>query len=167
MSHVPPPDSHLLRAAIGWMELGCHADALAELDSIQPALRSHPDVLEARWAILASAKDWSGAVDVAEILVRQYPERSSGWLHRAYAMRRTKDGGLELAMRALLPAVDQFPSEPVIPFNLACYACQMNRLDEARLWLDRAIKVGDRAQLKQMALSDDDLKPLWREIEKL
>ena len=167
MQRVPPPDSHHLNAALGWMELGAHADAVGELKFIRPKYEQHPDVLEVRWAVHAAARDLNAAVEAARLLVQRAPGRSTGWLHQAYALRRATDGGVEQALRALLPAVDKFPTEPVIPFNLSCYACQMNRLDEARLWLDRAFKVGKQSELKSMALTDEDLKALWPEIQKL
>jgi hypothetical protein len=43
----------------------------------------------------------------------------------------------------------------------------MQQLDAARVWLKRAIKIGGKEELKQMALADEDLKPLWPEIEEL
>jgi hypothetical protein len=46
---------HHLNAALGWLELGDHVEAYAELENITPALRSHPAVLELRWQISASA----------------------------------------------------------------------------------------------------------------
>jgi hypothetical protein len=64
----------------------------------------------------------------------------------------------------LLPAADKFPSEPVIAYNLGCYACQMNQLIAALGWLQRAIGAGHKEAIKKMALEDDDLKPLWPEI---
>jgi Tfp pilus assembly protein PilF len=54
---------------------------------------------------------------------------------------------------------ERFPDEVAIPFNLACYACQLGRLDEAREKLARAIKM-EPAFLKA-ALEDDDLKAIW------
>lgn len=167
MQRIEPPDAHHLRAAIGWLELGCRADALAELDLISDALQLHPDVLEARWIILAEAKNWSAALEIASRLVERAPERASGWLHRAYALRRAPGGGLEKAWDILRPAADKFSGEPVICYNLSCYACQLNRLDEARDWLKRALRVGGKNDIKRMALGDEDLKPLWKEIESL
>ena len=55
----------------------------------------------------------------------------------------------------------------VIAYNLSCYACQMNKLTEARAWFHRATKTGDKDVMKKMALEDEDLKPLWAEIEDL
>jgi len=92
------------------------------------------------------------------------PDAAAGWLHRAYALRRVDAGGLAQAWDALLPAADKFPAEPVIAFNLSCYACQLQELDDARAWLKRAAAAGKEV-IKKMALEDDDLQPLWAEIE--
>ena len=165
MTKLEPPDTHFLSAAIGWVELGVYTEARAELSNISPAFQSHPDVLEANWLIAAREKNWKAALDVARTLVQTEPDRSFGWLHQAYALRRVPEGGLQAAWDALLPAADQFPKEPTIPYNLSCYACQMGRLDDARTWLRRALDTGDRSGIKLMALSDPDLKPLWVEIK--
>jgi len=167
MQKLEPPDSHYLNAAIGWLELGVRAEAVAELDQISPAHQRHPDVLEARWSLLAHERHWDAALVAARDLLTEAPTRSSAWLHHAYALRRAKGGGLQKAWGALLPAATKFPEEPIICFNLACYACQLQQLDEARGWLKRAMKIGGREHIKLMALVDEDLKPLWKEIRKL
>ena len=166
MKKLEPPDSHYLRATEGWLELGLRAEAAAEMELISPANRQHPDVLGTRWAMLAQDGQWDEALLTAGALVKCAPERADGWLHQAYALRRAADGGLQKAWDALLPAATQFPQEPIICFNLACYACQLGRLDEARGWLKRAMKIGERDQVKLMALVDEDLEPLWKEIRK-
>jgi tetratricopeptide (TPR) repeat protein len=156
-----------LQAAQGWLGLGLPADALAELDGIPPGQQRHPAVLETRWMICAEQMNWDVAVTVAEDLIAQAPDDANGWLHRAYALRRSNKGGLAEARQALSPAVEKFPDEPVIPYNLSCYACQLQQLAEARIWLQRALKVGKKAEIKGMALADADLEPLWDEIRKL
>jgi tetratricopeptide (TPR) repeat protein len=167
MQKLEPPDTHYLFAAIGWLELGNLAEARAELAQLSPALEEHPDVLEVRWSVAAEQKCWEEGLQIAQALLRSAPKRSSGWLHRAYALRRTPGGGVQQAWEALLPAFDKFPKEPTIPFNLACYACQMRQLDTARDWLHRALAVGGEEKVKQMALNDSDLEPLWEEIRQL
>ena len=167
MQRLPPPDSHRLSAATGWLELGCPEESLAELKAIRPENQRHPDVLEMRWELHADAHEWDAAAEAARTLVTLAPDRVTGWLHRAYAMRRCPAGGLEEAMDALLPAADRFPMESLVPYNLSCYACQLGRPQEALAWLDRAFKVGTKAELKAMALDDVDLKPLWTNIQKL
>jgi hypothetical protein len=167
MELLGPPDTHYLSAALGWMELGNCAEARAELCRITPTLSHHPSVLEVRWAISASEENWSEALGVAQDLVECDSGRAIGWLHQAYALRRAPRGGLQAAWKALLPAVDRFPEEATIPYNLACYACQMGQLDEARRWLRRAVAVGEGAKIKSMAAGDPDLEPLWKELKNL
>lgn len=153
-----------MRAAEGWLGLGLHAEAVAELGAISPPHQHHPDVLEARWMMHAHGQQWDAALAAARELVLAAPERAAGWLHQAYALRRVADGGLAQAQEALKPAAGKFPKEPVIPFNLACYACQLGQLDEARGWVKRAMKAGGQEPIKLMALADEDLQPLWPEL---
>ena len=165
MRILEPPDTHYFSAAVGWLELGNLAEAKAELSRINQAQQQHPDVLEVRWMIAAEEKAWDDALQAAQALLRQAPARSSGWLHQAYALRRDPGGSVERARNALLPAFEKFPKEATIPFNLACYACQLGQLDAARDWLQRAVAVGGKDKIKQMALRDSDLEPLWDEIQ--
>jgi len=167
MRKFDPPDSHYLSAAFGWLELGVPLEAEAELDRISAEHQNNPDVLEVRWVIMAQAKRWDTALSVARALVKRDPARPSGWLHQAYSLRRAANDGLQQAWEALLPACEKFPREPTIPYNLSCYACQMQQFEQARAWLRRAFKVGDKTQIKAMALDDPDLQPLWDEIRKL
>jgi len=166
---LEPPDSHHLDAAIGWLGLGCAGEARLELEKIAAANRHHADVLEARWTLCAHEKRWGEALKIAELELTAAPGNAGGWLHRAYALRRVGDGGLPQAWDALLPAAKKFPAEPVIAYNLSCYACQMANLAVAREWLQRAVAAGNKEAIKhkQMALADDDLKPLWTEIKAL
>ena len=55
--------------------------------------------------------------------------------------------------------MERFPEEWLIPYNVACYLCQMERLDEARAMLEMArAKGGERVDT--MAKDDEDLAPL-------
>jgi hypothetical protein len=162
---VEPPDSHHLSSAIGWLELGNHLEANLDLQKIKPLLRTHPDVMEVRWRIYAKAKWWEACVDLSNALVRLAPERSSGWIYRAYGLRRTK--GLLAAWMSLLPGAEKFQNEWLIAYHLACYSCQLGNLDGARKWLAVAVQKGDKQQVKKQALADQDLKALWPEIRDL
>ena len=164
MQPLEAPDCHHLLAAEGWLELGSPTEAAAELSLIASEHQHHPDVLELRWALHARAREWDAALEAARELVLAAPDRASSWLHRAYALRRATDGGLKQAQEALKPAAEKFPREPIILFNLACYACQLGQLEEARGWMKRAMKVGGNESIKLMALADEDLKPLWAEL---
>jgi tetratricopeptide (TPR) repeat protein len=149
-----------LRAAEGWLELGNCLEATEELEKITPELRAHPDVLRMRVEIFSAAKKWDFAAEVANALCRTVPDDSYGYIRRAFALhelKRTKE-----AFDTLLPVADKFPELWVIPYNLACYTCQLGRLDEARQWFDRALKAGDEKKIKLAALDDPDLAPLLR-----
>ena len=155
---------------MGWLELGNHIEANEECNQIAPTLQVHPDVLEIRWEICAMAEEWDICVDIASAIVELAPDRPFGWIGRAYALRRVEGGGLTAAFMTLLLVADEFPAEPMIPFSLSCYTCQMGRLEDARAWLDRAFAAasmtGTKKHLKHMALEEPDLEPLRRKIPK-
>jgi hypothetical protein len=151
---------------MGWLELGNPREANEELKQIAPVLQVHPDVLEARWEICALAKEWDVCLNIACAIVELAPDRPFGWIGLAYSLRRVEGGGLRAAYMTLLLVAEEFPTEPMIPFDLSCYSCQMGRLEDARAWLHRAFAVADRTgtrkRLKHMALQEPDLEPLWR-----
>jgi Flp pilus assembly protein TadD len=166
-SGLQPPDSHHLRAAIGWLELGNHTEAGTEISRIAAENLDHPDVLEIRWSVCAAGQSWEAGRAVAEKLIEHAPERASGWIHRAYSVRRARDGGLQKAWDALRPAFERFPEEPVIPYNLACYAALFDRMEEAWDWLQKAVVSSrDKRTIKNMALADPDLAALKTRVEK-
>ena len=88
------------------MRLGDLKEAKAELERLSPRARNHPDVLEIQWSICVEEERWQDALEVARTMVNSTPERSSGWLHQAYALRRVPDGSIKHAWRALLPACE-------------------------------------------------------------
>ena len=164
MRALESPDLHRLSFATGWMELGALHEARDELARLTVEATKHPDVMEAYWVLAASEGDWKTALSWAEKLLESDSKRASGWLHRSYALRRVPGGSLSAARESLLPAVTRFPGEPTIPYNLACYACQLGQIEEARQWLLSARKVGDSETIKRMTLADEDLKPFWPEV---
>lgn len=145
--------------------LGDAASAWAELQKLTPAGRTSPPVLELEWGIHAERGDWTAAGVAAQRLVELAPQCSFGWIHRAYAARRQEGGGLSRAWDLLLPALDRFPQDPTVAYNLACYAAQLDRADEAWSLLQRTLATAEEpAEYLCLALADDDLKPLWPRI---
>lgn len=167
MQELEPPDNHHVSAVLGWLGLGLVAEARDEITKISLANISHPLALEARWRVAAHEEDWDEALQIADLEIRVTPNDAGAWLHRAYALRRVPTGGLVAAWGVLSVAAKKFPDESVVAYNLACYACQMKDLDRAREWFFRAMRIGGKVEIKKMALVDDDLKPLWEEIEQL
>lgn len=164
MNDFQIPDRHHIRAAQGWLELGNHLEANAELENITPELRAHPTVLELRWQIFAKESRWDACRDIALAITKAAPTSAEGWLHLAYATRRTIGGGLQAAWNVLRPIAERFPNEPTVPYNLACYACQLGNRKEAWNWLEKAFEIGNPDALKLMALGDPDLESFWAEI---
>jgi tetratricopeptide (TPR) repeat protein len=162
MNPLEPPDTHHLLAAQGWLELGNHLEANEELEKITASLRAHPAVLAVRWEIYVTAKKWEAAVDIAAAIIQLDPEDPVGWVHRSYALHELKRTAE--ARDNLLRVVDKFPISATMRYNLACYECQLGRLEQSKNWLEKAFEVGDATQIKLMALEDPDLEPLWKNI---
>lgn len=160
IDRLPREDRLHLNAAEGWVGLGDAAEAMAELRAITEVSQRLPEVIEIYWSVYAEMKDWDSAWEMAERLVKACPEKCFGWVHRAFALRRMKSGGLAKAWDFLLPAAVRFPEEPIIPYNLACYCAQLNRLKEAEDWLRKAMEIGSPSVLRKMAMDDPDLEPL-------
>jgi tetratricopeptide (TPR) repeat protein len=176
MKPLQPPDSHHLKAAQGWLELGNQIEANEELEQITPELRHHPAVLELRWAIYYAAKKWDVCSDIARSLVELAPDRADYWRNRAasvHFMGRSKE-----AYDLLFPALEKFPDDWSIHYDMACYACVLGNLKEAWTRLEKALDLSDLIQfskwepkkisnaksVKLLALEDPDLEQLWTEI---
>jgi tetratricopeptide (TPR) repeat protein len=159
------PDNHHLRAAQGWFELGNHIEANAELENITPALRTHPEVLSLRFEIYSKAEKWDYAAEIARTIADMLPNNPYGAFHLAFSLhelKKTKD-----AYDVLIAVVDKFPEEHLMRYNLACYSCQLGNLKEAYQWLERAIDLAGKKDIRQMALDDPDLEPLWVDITQI
>lgn len=165
MGELEPPDSHHLSAATGWLELGLPGEARRELTLLQPSARRHPDVLALEWTLCAHERDWEHALDVSLKLIHLDHSRSTGWIHRSFALHELKRTAE--ARQALLPAISLFPEDGTIPYNLACYACQLGRLEEARAWLRQAMRLDGRKAVLNLARLDADLVALHGELDDL
>jgi len=162
MKPLPFEDQRYLQAAQGWIELGSHLEANEELENITAGNRAHPAVLEVRLEIYAKARKWEAALDIASALAQLLPEHPLGWMHRSFCLHELKR--TEEARDNLLRVVNQFPGDPDMRYNLACYECQLGRLAQARAWLKKAYKLGNRKKIKLLVLDDPDLEPLWKEV---
>jgi predicted Zn-dependent protease len=117
-------------------------------------------VISVRFEVYSKAGKWDAAAEMADRLVSLEPHEPGSWIALAYATRRKPGGGILQAREILLPAQTRFPEVWLIPYNLACYECQLGNQNEARTWLDKAFAIGDPKTIKMMALADPDLEPL-------
>jgi hypothetical protein len=143
------PDLQHCEAAIGYAELGMFEDASAELDNVDPFNRTMPEVLRVRAVIYHGLKKWELLRVVALQLTRLEPENVQWVVSLADATRRAVS--IECARDILLAAKPIFPNEPVIPFNLACYNCQLGEVESARDYVGQAFRLihsGERWHLR-------------------
>ena len=124
--------------------------------------QDHPAVLELRWQIQARAKQWEACIGIARAITQVAPKDAFGWIQLSYSLHELKR--TQEAWDNLIAVADQFPKDLTIRYNLACYACQMGDLPEARRRLQNALALGHKKETKQMAVEDLDQKPLWPEI---
>ena len=153
-TEILPPDSMHLSAATGWMQLGNTDEALVDLDKISDQHRGHYEVLHIEWHIHAQRKAWERCAELGGYMVEQYPKSSAGWINQAnslFYLNRSHD-----AYQLLEPVAERFPKNEAIPYNLACYACQLGSPGECLDFLKEAAKRDER--YKAMALADEDLK---------
>ena len=165
MEELGFPDRHYVEAAEGWLGLGDVLEASREFDQLSPGGAAHPVSLEMHWRILSARSAWPEALRAAQRSIEVAPQLPAGWIHQSYSLhelRRTDE-----AFQFLHAIVLKFPEESVIPYNLACYACQMGQLDVAQRWLNQAVRIGGKASVKEMAEQDADLEPLRSYIEAL
>ncbi len=136
-------------AASGFAELGLYQGSMGiyvfnrenllhALDNDMDDFGKHilPEALQKRKVMAPDAADW--------------------YIALAFAIRRAQS--LAAAEVILCAAVQKFPANATIHFNLACYYAQLGDLDKARLYLQRAIAIDEN--FKAMALNDPDLRPL-------
>jgi Flp pilus assembly protein TadD len=96
-------------------------------------------------------------------LVKVDSQTAGWWISLAYAVRRTES--VEKAEAILLRAQAIHPKVAIIAFNLACYASVTGRIEDAKARLRHAIELDK--DIRELALDDEDLKPLWNWIASL
>jgi len=162
MKLLPHPDQLHLQAAVGWLELGNHAEANEELEKIQASLRAHPLVLRVRWKVYAKAKRWDGAQEISRTLAEMLPDDASVWLLHATTFYYA--GDYQAAYDIAKAKVETFPEDWKLHYDLACYCSRLGKLEDAKTNLHRAMELGDRQKVQLAALDDPDLEALRKGI---
>ena len=158
---LEPPDQQYWQAAVGYAELGMFQDANDQLEKIDPFNRAAPEVLAVRLVIYRGLKKWELMQQVAKRLKEFEPDNVEWTISLAYATRRAFS--IEVAMEILVDAEAKFPREAGIPYNLACYHCQLGEMETAKRYLKKAFEID--LNWRKAALDDEDLKPLWDSLQ--
>lgn len=145
----------------GYLDLKMAGPARRELEQIPDRYHADPTFLRVQLQLMIAEQRWTEAVAIAARLREAEPNEPIHLIQLAYAVRRAES--IEAARVVLLEGLKQFPKVAVIPFNLACYECQMGHKEAALKYLQRtfAIDPGWRT----IAVEDEDLKSLWPQLE--
>lgn len=149
-----------LQRTDGFLDLKMWARASQELSKIPTKHRDNTPYQELALRLAMEERQWQEAAGVARLLQQRVPEEPAFWVQLAYTTRRAQD--LPAAESILQEALERFPSVAIIPYNLACYACQSGNLERAAGYLDQAFSLDDA--FRELARADEDLKPLWGEL---
>ena len=154
---LEPPDQQYWQAAVGYVELGMFQEANDELENIDPFNRAAPEVLAVRLAIYRGLKKWELMQQIAKRLKEFQPDNVQWTISLAYATRRAYS--IDVAMEILIDAEAKFPREAAIPYNLACYYCQLGEMKTRQTLSKKAFEID--LDWRMAALEDEDLRPLW------
>ena len=166
MHELALTEKRCLDAVEGWLELGNLHQARQELLNFPRSSLSDPQVMERLWILCARAGDWDSCLMLGHALTVVDPDRPENWLMRAVALREL--GRIDSAWIMLSEARERFPEHSMIPFNLACCACDHGNLENACAMLAAAFRLHENEEdLKLIALCDPALEPLWNQVMEL
>ena len=112
--------------------------------------------MEFKLRLLERAQKWPDAAALAAKLAASHPNEARWFVAWAFAKRRSDS--LETASKILSEAASLHPKDPLIQFNLGCYAAQRGDLTTAQSYVRKAIELDHG--MEKLAHEDPDLEPL-------
>jgi Flp pilus assembly protein TadD len=150
------PATHLAYAA-GYLQLDMLAESRAELENLSPELLATPAALSLRLELAMAEEDWAEVLARAPELVAHDNTEERPWIAWAYALRELQR--IEEARDTLLTGVRLIKKPTLlVAYNLACYACLLGDLNEARRLL--AGVCAEDNSWRAIAREDEDLAAL-------
>lgn len=159
---VEPKD--VVQQAIGYYELGLLAEADDLLDRGVPEALS-VEYLHLRILVKIDREQWAEAEAFSTQGIDLFPERSFGYIQRAYALhelKRTREAA-EVLEKAPVDSKDKV--EDILAYNLACYYAQLGEDQRALEMLREAIR--HNSALWQDACEDPDFASLHGRLDGL
>ena len=114
--------------------------------------------------VYSKAKAWNGAAEIGGALARTLPGQAASWIYLAYSTRRKTGRGAQQARDILMETKPKFPKDSRIPFNPACYECELGHFQTAKERLKEAFDLAGKKDIRRQALDDPDLEPLWSQL---
>ncbi len=153
---IAPPKR--IESAEGYLALGMHAEALAEVDAALAQQPNFEEAVSSKAHILLCAKRYREAEEWFIKLLFLRPANADGWIHLAYCRRRTRS--LEAAVDALEQALRLRADHPLANYNMACYRAVQGWHGEALRFLEKAIRKD--ASYGRLACEEEDFKSMKR-----
>lgn len=151
------PEKHLAYA-LGFLQLGLHAEAHEELAALPPEVAATAPALTLRLELAMAEEEWERVVALAPELVALDSSEERPWVAWAYALRELQR--INEAQETLLAGARMIDEPSVlVDYNLACYACLLGELEEAKQLLAHVIK-RDKSW-RDVAREDPDLAALF------
>ena len=160
--HFLRPQVHLSRAR-GYFELEMFEDAKKELRALPDQMPWSKFGCELLVTIHQAQKSWEEMMMIANQLRRDFPEEAQWWIMSAYATRRHIS--VADAEKILQEGMLMHTREPMIKYNLACYACLLHRFDDCMNLLKESVAIDEKYKL--LALEDEDLREIREKLLEL
>jgi hypothetical protein len=158
-------DIHRLEAADGWLERKEWANCFDELESIDYNNRDDAREKALRWKLYNASGQHVPAANMALGIQRRFPNEPAGYVWRSMSL--DKLGCTEDAYEQLELVAGKFDGLGIVPYLLAVYACELQRLNTTHAWLLCAFNTPDSKELRLQALDDPRLETFWRKIGQL
>jgi len=150
-------------AVSGYLDLGMIDEALASLEQLEDR---HTGVRRAQFLALRlklsrQHERWDTMRKAAARLKQLAPHEPEVWISEADAIRHAVS--VQAACDHLKEAEILFPDNAHIKFQLGCYHCQLQHLEEGEEYVREATRLHQHWRL--IALQDQDVKPLWPKLK--
>lgn len=154
----------VMERALGYYELGLVEEADTLLESVVPTA---PTVEFQHLHILVKIEqaNWESTAELASQAIVDFPDRTFGYIQKAYALHEMKQTAEAAALLEVAP-VDPIDSvADILAYNRACYCAQLGQYPKAAELLSKAVKLNEN--LLKEALKDPDFEPILEEVKAL
>ena len=148
-------------AAQGYVELGLHEEAQAELAALPVGFDERVDVIELTLLCQMHEHRWAEGLLLAQKLCHLEPDQPGGFIHAAFCLHELGRTHEALDLLSCGPAT--LRTKPVYYYNLGCYLARLGQEEKALQLLKQSFEMdGD---LRRDARHDPDLLGLRQKLE--